>query len=65
VEAIKRADEFDRDRCRQYVADNFSADRMAADYLKLYEKILNGQDLHAQAPELKTAPESKLLPMEA
>lgn len=64
VEAIKRADEFDRTRCRQYVADNFSAERMAADYLKLYEKVLNGQDLHEHAPELKTAPDNKLLPME-
>jgi glycosyltransferase involved in cell wall biosynthesis len=64
VEAIKSADDFDRNRCRQYVADNFSAARMAADYLKLYEKVLNGQDLHAQAPTLETAPESKLLPLE-
>jgi glycosyltransferase involved in cell wall biosynthesis len=64
VEAIKSADDFDRNRCRQYVADNFSAARMAADYLKLYEKVLNGQDLHAQAPTLETAPENKLLPLE-
>lgn len=65
VEAIKHADDFDHNRCRQYVTDNFSAARMAADYLTLYEKVLNGQDLHAQAPELKTAPEGKLLSMEA
>lgn len=32
--------------CHQYAVDNFNSARMAADYYKLYEKVLNGESLN-------------------
>lgn len=65
VDAIRHADGFESDRCFEYAVDCFSAQRMATDYLKLYEKILNGQPLHTVPPALTEAPENKFLPLEA
>ena len=50
MEAVKEADQYDRQRCQDYAIENFSSKRMAEDYLKLYEKILNGETLHDAAP---------------
>lgn len=32
--------------CHEYAVDNFNSMRMAEDYLKLYEKVLNGEQLN-------------------
>ncbi|SOB87223.1 Glycosyltransferase involved in cell wall bisynthesis [Sphingomonas guangdongensis] len=40
VAAIERVGEIDRAACRQSVAERFSVDRMADDYLALYRRIL-------------------------
>ena len=39
-QAIERVDEIDRSRIRRAVADRFSVDRMADDYLTLYRRIV-------------------------
>lgn len=39
------ADEFDPNRCHQYAWDLFNANVMAKEYLKCYEKVLNGGKL--------------------
>ena len=39
-QAIERVDEIDRSRVRRAVADRFSVDRMADDYLKLYRRVV-------------------------
>ncbi|MBN1360114.1 MAG: glycosyltransferase family 4 protein [Sedimentisphaerales bacterium] len=39
VEAARRIDRIDRRKCRQRVEENFTIDRMAAGYEKVYEKI--------------------------
>ncbi|GAB4344309.1 MAG: glycosyltransferase family 4 protein [Gammaproteobacteria bacterium] len=39
VEAVKRLDTIDRHACRSYFEERFSAERMAADYVTLYERI--------------------------
>lgn len=39
-QAIKRIDEIDRGRVRRAVADRFSVDRMADDYLTLYRRVV-------------------------
>jgi glycosyltransferase involved in cell wall biosynthesis len=39
-QAIERVDEIDRSRVRRAVADRFSVDRMADDYLTLYRRIV-------------------------
>lgn len=62
VEAVKHADSYDPQKCHDYAVAHFSADRMAKDYLVLYEKVLNGHSLHAEAPVLAVKPEDKPLP---
>ena len=61
LEALKNAGDFDRARCHEYVQDRFSAQRMAYEYLRLYEKILNNEPLHAQAPVMQETIGDKLL----
>ena len=39
VEAVGLLDEIDRERCRDEFVERFSARRMAADYLALYEQM--------------------------
>jgi len=40
AEAVKKIGTIDRAYCREYALKNFSASRMAAEYEKLYEKLL-------------------------
>jgi glycosyltransferase involved in cell wall biosynthesis len=40
VTAIRRVDELDRAACRQAVAERFTTDRMVADHLALFERLL-------------------------
>ncbi|MFA6492737.1 MAG: glycosyltransferase family 4 protein [Patescibacteria group bacterium] len=40
AEAVKKIDQIDRNYCRKYVEDNFSAKLMVERYEKVYEKIL-------------------------
>lgn len=63
VEAVKNASGYDRKKCHDYVREHFSAERMARDYLVLYEKILSGQPLHEEPPTLSEAPSNKFLPL--
>jgi glycosyltransferase involved in cell wall biosynthesis len=42
VECISRVEELDRGLCRNIVEERFSAERMAADHLKLYRDTLTG-----------------------
>ena len=39
-QAIERVDEIDRSRVRRAIANRFSVDRMADDYLKLYRRVV-------------------------
>ncbi|PEN14958.1 glycosyl transferase [Longibacter salinarum] len=40
VEAVQRIDEIDRHVCRQYFEERFQVDRMARDYLRVYEQLI-------------------------
>jgi glycosyltransferase involved in cell wall biosynthesis len=42
VAAVGRLAEIDRQTCRTEAVTRFSADRMVADYLALFERILSG-----------------------
>jgi glycosyltransferase involved in cell wall biosynthesis len=42
AEAVGRISSIDRGVCRQWFEEHFSADRMVADYVRLYERILAG-----------------------
>jgi glycosyltransferase involved in cell wall biosynthesis len=41
--AIRRIDEISRDRCRETFKKRFVSSRMAADYVKAYERLMRGQ----------------------
>lgn len=43
LKALTRLSEIDRNYCHQYVQNNFSKERMAADYIRVYEKIMNSR----------------------
>ena len=64
VEAIKNVGAYDRRKCHEYAMDKFSARRMALDYLKLYEKVLNGIPLNDKPPRLQQVQQKKLLEMQ-
>src|SRR5436305_513773 len=40
VEAVKQLDKIDRKKVRKHFENNFTADRMALDYLKIYERMV-------------------------
>jgi glycosyltransferase involved in cell wall biosynthesis len=63
IEAVKDADSFKRQVCHDYVRSYFSADRMAKDYIALYEKILSGYGLHDIPPICLEPQQGKLLSM--
>jgi glycosyltransferase involved in cell wall biosynthesis len=63
VEAIKNAGSFDPRCCHEHAQENFSADRMARDYVRLYEQVLNGKPIHEVSPVLTEAAD-KLLTIE-
>ncbi|MBK8192394.1 MAG: glycosyltransferase [Lewinellaceae bacterium] len=65
VEAVKNADAYDRVKCHEYARAYFSADRMAQDYLRLYEHVCTGLPVHADAPVLEETPDDKFLPFGA
>ncbi len=44
VEAVGKIDQIDRRKCRQRVEENFTIDRMAAGYEKVYEEIFRREE---------------------
>lgn len=49
AEAV-RSDHFDPRVCHTHVVNRFGAQRMASDYLRMYERVLAGETLNAQYP---------------
>ncbi|MDA8523058.1 glycosyltransferase [Acidovorax sp. NCPPB 4044] len=52
AEAV-RANRFDPRACHDHVVRHFGAERMARDYLRMYERVLAGETLNAQAPVIQ------------
>lgn len=52
VQAIKNSASFDKQKCHKYALENFSAQVMANNYLKYYERVLNTESLNNQPPTL-------------
>ena len=50
--ALKNIQQYSNKHCHDYVVANFSAKKMAEQYLALYEKILNGEQLNNKPPQL-------------
>jgi glycosyltransferase involved in cell wall biosynthesis len=41
VDAIKRLDSFDREKCRQFFEERYTSSRMARDYVKIYQRLID------------------------
>ena len=52
AEAV-RGNRFDARACHQHVVDHFSAERMARNYLRMYERVLAGEKINAQPPVIQ------------
>lgn len=50
AEAVRDAGSYDRRKCHEFVADNFSARKMTVEYLKLFEEVLAGTPLNPEPP---------------
>lgn len=48
--AILNAESFDKNRCHEYVIEQFNSKKMAIAYLNIYEKVLNGENLNGGNP---------------
>lgn len=59
--SLKHVQRFNRSYCHERARDLFHARRMCDDYLKLYERILNGETLNPAPPVLQTLQEEKFL----
>lgn len=53
AEAVMNVDAFSRRRCHEYARDNFNASLTADRYLRLYERVANGESLNHTPPRLK------------
>ena len=54
ADGIRNADKYSRNICHDYAADNFSASVMGNRYIDLYEKVMNGEQLHESNPFFST-----------
>ncbi|PID92418.1 MAG: glycosyl transferase [Bacteroidetes bacterium] len=50
AEAMQETGSYDRKRCHEYVCDHFASIHMTRNYLRLYEKVLNGENLNPRPP---------------
>jgi glycosyltransferase involved in cell wall biosynthesis len=64
TKAAENIDSFSKKRCHEYARDRFNSEIMALDYLKKYEKVLNGETLNNTCPKLLQIQTTKLLPFE-
>lgn len=64
VAALKNVDSYNRVTCHNYVMENFTVDTMAVQYLDLYQKVLNGEQLNVDHPRLLHVQKEKLLAFE-
>jgi glycosyltransferase involved in cell wall biosynthesis len=55
VEAVRDLGSFRRSDCHEWVMENFTAARMTDEYLRLYERVLAGETLNAEAPVARVA----------
>lgn len=49
--AIQHTEQYDRQKCHEYISDVFSGQKMTEAYLNLYAKIRNGEILNKQQPK--------------
>jgi glycosyltransferase involved in cell wall biosynthesis len=59
---LKHLDGFNRSDCHEHVMEHFTSKKMAASYVLLYEKVLNGYALNDRSPVLLEIQHAKFLP---
>ncbi|TWV83508.1 glycosyltransferase family 4 protein [Moraxella sp. VT-16-12] len=52
IDALQHIEQFKRKICHEYAQDNFNHLVMSKNYLRYYEMVLNGHDLHEQEPKV-------------
>jgi glycosyltransferase involved in cell wall biosynthesis len=62
ADAVVCVNDFNRKHCHEYVMDNFTHIQMSASYVRLYEKVLNGEKLNPKAPIIQSIQHDKFLP---
>jgi hypothetical protein len=62
ADAVAHVNDFNRKTCHEYVMDKFTHIQMMASYVRLYEKVLNGEKLNPKAPILQSIQHEKFLP---
>ena len=60
-DALKNATNYSPKTCHEYVAEFFSATAMTTSYLKLYESLLNGENINTKTPRRLPKKEPKFL----
>jgi glycosyltransferase involved in cell wall biosynthesis len=60
--AVQDAGAFNAQRCHEYARDCFNAGVMTTNYLKLFERVLNGHALNPEPPSLMIPDARDLLP---
>lgn len=65
VARLADVEQFDRRVCHEYVCDCFSASIMTDRYFELYERVLDGETLHAAPPVVPGPTEAKRFRMAA
>ena len=56
VDALKNIDGYSRQKCHEYARDVFNSRKMAGSYLKIYERVLNGEQLNPEQPRYQEGP---------
>jgi glycosyltransferase involved in cell wall biosynthesis len=64
AKAVQQADRFSRERCHEYARDRFDSKVMAREYLKRYERVMNGEFLNGEHPRLVEVQEERFLRFE-
>ncbi len=62
ADAVGNINSYSRKTCHEYVMDNFTHIQMSASYVRLYEKVLNGEKLNPKAPTIQSIQHEKFLP---
>lgn len=59
-EAMLKADSYNAFACHEYAKQQFHSDQMAIHYLAMYQKVISGETLNLENPQLRQSPRGLL-----
>jgi glycosyltransferase involved in cell wall biosynthesis len=62
ADAVGNINSYSRKTCHEYVMDNFTHIQMMSSYVRLYEKVMNGEKLNPKPPIIQSIQHDKFLP---